>query len=336
MRSCHCWFYYSVLISGLTTASWSAFVVQVPQATRASVLLWSKVKRGQLGNTVGVATTTTTTTTTTTKKKKESKKKKYTDKSAISPDLAKWMMENPQTDDNEKTTSLSATPPKTSSRRERQSIRLAEQQVQREKIEGLVEQLEQMLDIKSENNKKTVSVPDILALVRELTQQTSSSPLTQLVGTTQRRDYRLAWVGSDDSVTHIGTGLHKVPLARLQEVFLSFPGRNRVLLQEVIRILGPFPNVRNTLSGSSRSSTRDGVTEWNVQWESMVDGTGKELLAGKEENIKSVPLRVYYSDEMVIIASRPCDDPWQGNGENVLLFLREDDLENKLEALRVA
>jgi hypothetical protein len=286
------------------------------------VLLWSKVKRGKLGNTVGVATTTT--------KKKESKKRN-SDKSAISPDLAKWMMDNPRTDNNENTS-----PPKASSRRERQSIRLAEQQVQREKIEGLVEQLEQMLDPTAENNKKTLSVPDILALLRELSQQASSSPLTQLIGTNQRRDYRLAWVGSDDSVTHIGTGLHKVPLARLQEVFLSFPGRNRVLLQEVIRILGPFPNIRNTLSGSSRSSTRDGVTEWNVQWESMVDGTGKELLAGKEENIKLVPLRVYYSDEMVIVASRPCDDPWQGNGENVLLFLREDDLENKLEALRVA
>jgi hypothetical protein len=287
------------------------------------VLLWSKVKRGKLGNTVGITTTT---------KRKESKKKSA-DKEAISPDLAKWMMDNPQTDSNENTSS--AAPPKTSSRRERQSIRLAEQQVQREKIEGLVEQLEQMFDTTTDN-KKTVSVQDILAILRELTQQTSSLPLTQLVATNQRRDYRLAWVGSDDSVTHIGTGLHKVPLARLQEVFLSFPGRNRVLLQEVIRILGPFPNVRNTLSGSSRSSTRDGVTEWNVQWDSMVDGTGKELLAGKEENIKAVPLRVYYSDEMAIVASRPCDDPWQGNGENTLLFLREDDLENKLEALRVA
>ena len=34
-------------------------------------------------------------------------------------------------------------------------------------------------------------------------------------------NYSLAWVGSDEAICHLGTGLHKVPLARLQDIFLS-------------------------------------------------------------------------------------------------------------------
>lgn len=283
-----------LLLSLLLTAACSAFVLHNNNKSRGvDTLLWSK--RGKLGKA----------------------------ETAISPDLAKWMKDSqPQT-----------SKVKTSSRRERQNVRLAEEQAQKQKIKGFVEQLERMLDT---TDKKAVSVDEIVTVLRQLSQETSPN-MGQLLKGGGRHDYRLAWVGSDDAVSHIGTGLHKVPLARLQEVFLSFPGRNQVLLQEVIRILGPFPNVRNTLSGSSKCSIlRDGVTDWNVSWESMVDGTGKELLAGKEENVKPVPLQVYYSDPEVIIASRPCEDPWQGNGENLLLFLRENDLDTMLEALRVA
>ena len=67
-------------------------------------------------------------------------------------------------------------------------------------------------------------------------------------------DYTLAWVGSDDAICHVGTGLHKVPLARLQDIFLTVGNvgvtNNAWRMMEVIRILGPFPNVRNTLLGS--------------------------------------------------------------------------------------
>jgi len=210
----------------------------------------------------------------------------------------------------------------------------------------------------------------------------ASSALRQLVANrNQRYDYRLAWVGSDDAITHLGTGLHKVPLARLQEVFLTVPaavGRpNQVMLQEVIRILGPFPNVRNTLQGSCRyetvarssssisstasdsdSASTNTMTKWTIAWESMVDGTGKELLAGKAENVKRVDLDVYFADPAVLVAAVPPAsddnsnkkqknaavaaasttemDPLRDNGKNLLVFVREPDLDTKLEVLRVA
>ena len=67
-------------------------------------------------------------------------------------------------------------------------------------------------------------------------------------------------MGSDVAICHVGTGLHKVPLARLQEVFLSCLGRNRLEVLEVIRILGPFPNVKNVLQGAAKvgSGSRGG------------------------------------------------------------------------------
>ena len=74
---------------------------------------------------------------------------------------------------------------------------------------------------------------------------------------------------------------------------------------------------------------------------SMIDGTGKEILAGKEDNIRKIPLKVYFADQNAIVAVVPPsdggdrDDPLGDNGKNLIVFVREDDLDEKLEALRV-
>jgi len=164
--------------------------------------------------------------------------------------------------------------------------------------------------------------------------------------------YRLAWVGSDESICHIGTSLHKVPLARLQEMYIIL-GYNKWELLEVIRILGPFPNVRNTLKGELKvqklnsigmgkgSSDREGV-RMEISYNSMVDGTGKEILAGKEDNVKRVELDVWFANEKALVCTVPSDededgDPLSsGDGSNLLLFLKEDDLDESLEKLRAA
>jgi len=171
--------------------------------------------------------------------------------------------------------------------------------------------------------------------------------------------YRLAWVGSDESICHIGTSLHKVPLARLQEMYIVL-GYNKWELLEVIRILGPFPNVRNTLKGelkvkkmnsngmgkgnssgsvSGSSSDREGV-RMEISYNSMVDGTGKEILAGKEDNVKRVELDVWFANEKALVCTVPSEDGEDslssGDGSNLLLFLKEDDLDESLEKLRAA
>ena len=156
--------------------------------------------------------------------------------------------------------------------------------------------------------------------------------------------YRLLWVGSDDAMSTLGTGLHKVPLARLQEVFLSLsvaPAKKnkpvskfRITGTEVIRILGPFPNVKNTLQGiCSIEATTTGSQyreQWNIVWESMIDGTGKELI-NTTSNQRVVPLSIVYGDAKVFIAATA---PEMG-AESLFVFLRDEGMEEKLAALRV-
>ena len=181
--------------------------------------------------------------------------------------------------------------------------------------------------------------------------------------------YRLLWVGSDDTISAFGTGLHKVPLARLQEVFLSIrlPSTNRkskagsnnrfcLTTTEVIRILGPFPNIKNTLQGICTISTapyngeQRGDEQWDITWDSMIDGTGKELIGKNSDDVRHVPtLRMIYGDEQVIVASIQQEgttiidssnsatphQPSLPAVESMLLFVREMEMDEKLTALRV-
>ena len=174
----------------------------------------------------------------------------------------------------------------------------------------------------------------------------------------RRTDYRLAWVGSDESICHIGTGLHKVPLARMQEVFMNCIGKNQIEVLEVISLLGPFPNVKNILVGKSKLVNTqnynieegDGGIDLQIVMDSMVDGTGKEILAGTEDNIRQVDLRIAFCDERVIVAVVPPPqlsssnknsndeyrNPLDDDGKHMLLFVKENNLSDKLEALRVS
>jgi len=221
----------------------------------------------------------------------------------------------------------------TSKRRVRQSERMMKEEKMQAQILKLVEDLEDILE-----NQKGSSEP-ILAQTKKLMDVEASPSLRPLTTSKTKLDYRLAWAGSDETLCHVGTGLHKVPLARMQEVFLSLKGRNEIEVLEVISILGPFPNVRNTLQGDCMDmKAGDGsFTEWTVKWESMIDGTGNEILSGGEA--RKVPLHMYFSDKNALVAVVPNDDndsdPLGENGKNVLVFVREKDLDGKLAENRV-
>ena len=79
-----------------------------------------------------------------------------------------------------------------------------------------------------------------------------------------------------------------------------------------------------------------------IAYTSMVDGTGKEILAGKADNIKYVDLDVWFANEKVIVATIPPgeegyeQDPLKGDGSNVLFFVVEENLDEQLEKLRAA
>jgi hypothetical protein len=79
----------------------------------------------------------------------------------------------------------------------------------------------------------------------------------------------------------------------------------------------------------------------------MLDGTGKELLAGKQENVQKVLLHVYFCTENVLVAVVPpndghaperyiWDDIFEESGKNILVFVKKDQLDKKLDMLCVA
>jgi hypothetical protein len=342
-----------------------------PFSSFVSKLWLKKGRKGKLGSLFTDDGTTAspapkqsrqTTATSTRNKKTTASTKTNSKQGSVSPDLAAWMARessssstnsattttttNLQPEDDESGsvfTSFEGDDSKSKSkkqkgRRTKESSSQAStaDTVRRDgQVKLLLKELEETLA------KKEKTVADILSTVRQLTQLNSDN-LRQLAAGSAARDYRLAWVGSDDAVTYLGTGLHKVPLARLQEVFLSMQGKSRIQVLEVIRILGPFPNIKNTLQGVCKvDKLSEDATGWSLEWDSMVDGTGKELIAGKEENRQTVDLQVYYCDSSVLVAIVPPPsgslraDPLEQDGANVMVFVREKDLDGKLETLRV-
>ena len=321
-----------------------AFQQATPTLPRRLSPLWGKVKRGNLGKEVDGSVA----------QREGSGGSKKTKKGAaatnISPALAEWMAsQQEQQGDSDSTmattttTTSSDADAKTTNKRNKkqprvkQSARKEMEDFRDKRVDALVKKLEEAL----ESGKP--SIDDILGLVRQLLDLPTGN-FKQLMASAQRQDFRLAWVGSDDAVSHVGTGLHKVPLARLQEVFLSFCGRNQVEIQEVIRVLGPFPNVKNTLCGQGQFTRQDDAVEWSLTWDSLVDGTGNEILAGKDENVRRVDLQVYFSSPSIVVAVVPPQkdviavrraDPLEDNGQHVLVFVRENDLAEQLSKLRV-
>ena len=282
-----------------------------------------------------------------------------------------------------------------------------------------------------ENNNNNNNNNNIL---KQLTNnQKKNNQKSKSSSSSSSNDYTLAWVGSDDAICHVGTGLHKVPLARLQDLFMTLGGgtdtntntnttpssnlkipqgllkgskKNRnsgtatmITVMEVIRILGPFPNVRNTLQGrimnaslfkpsggsgsnasKSTSSTAFGHSSSDnknrkqlpistttntatatrsskvgenvvITYDSMTDGLGKEITAGNEGDTRSLGLNILFADENAVVAVVPTNNDggdddagddddelalFGTNGKNVLLFLKEEELDDKLEGLRAA
>jgi hypothetical protein len=280
-------------------------------------------------------------------------KRKVTGDAGVSSDLASWAASGdtaasgsneavaaPTVDEVEAASFAPFVKEKKSERRSRQTERVKVDKKQLEATKKITDQLDQILS-EGKNN-----LEEILSVIKSLMEQEQESmPFKTLVASSSLKStYRLAWVGSDDAICHIGTGLHKVPLARLQEVFLMLKGKSKLEMYEVISIFGPFPNVRNTLMGScsvGSSATAGPKAMWKINWESMIDGTGKEL-AGKDQSQQSVDLQVYFADTNAILAVVPSSDgevrkdPLEVNGANVLLFIREDDLDEKLDALRAS
>lgn len=272
------------------------------------------------------------------KKKGSNKSGTGSTSSAMSPDLAQFLE---QSGDNivevEVVKGKSSSRPSKRERQQNQSVQKLIDEEQSAKIETVLDKLEEVL------GERTGNVRDILTIVEELLDipSNNSNDLRRLLSARDRSDYRLAWAGGDEAICHIGTGLHKVPLARMQEVFMNCLGKNKIEVLEVISVFGPFPNVKNVLQGTTKIMSENGGSDVQIVMDSMFDGTGREIMAGNDDNIRRVDLQVAFCHERVIVALMPPDDdsanakPLDDDGKRVLLFLKEDDLDDKLEELRV-
>lgn len=273
-----------------------------------------------------------------TRKKKSASNKSGDVASDMSPDLAKFLEQSGDGsgDEAEIVQKGKKVPSPKRERRQKQSAKLVVDEARNAKIEIVLDELQEVL------GERTGKVRDILTVVEKLIKIPSNdnNDLRRLLSARDRSDYRLAWVGSDDAICHVGTGLHKVPLARMQEVFMNCLGRNQIEILEVISLIGPFPNVKNVLQGTTEITSGGNGSEMQIVMDRMVDGTGKEIKPESEDSIRRVDLEVAFCNEQVIVVVMPDDDnenakPLDDDGKRVLLFVREEELDDKLELLRV-
>jgi len=329
----------------------NAFVITnenliVPSAQRSRTQLYGR-KKGKLSQNVksgGVST----------KRRSKSQEKKSSSTAGVSSSLSDWASAQASSATTSEETTLQPKlksdsvdfkpfDKKSKEKKAKGGKTRRERQAERQAVESLknVERDSKISAIKTLLEETNIDVKDIIQLISELCKiEPAVSFKTLLNG--DLKDYSLAWTGSDEAICHVGTGLHNVPLARLQDVFLTI-GRDALsgasktfTLLEVIRILGPFPNVRNTLQGTITDfqNVSNGDIKAKIKYDSMVDGLGKQIAAGTEDNSRQIGLNIVYADQFALVMTT--EDGYGESGENILLFLTEEDLDSTLNGLRAS
>lgn len=183
--------------------------------------------------------------------------------------------------------------------------------------------------------------------------QPSRSPL--MLG-----DWQLAWCSSDDALCAVGSGLHKLPLTVMEDLFLSLraPAQGKkssptplgkpfdtVECAEILRVIGPFPNVRNTLAGQwsfpaygywaeADETTGSGL---EFTYDTMIDGNGGTIKAPDGSDRRKVNFDVNCVGETGIVFTQKEKATLSSASSTplILVFKRVDDLEEEFKRLRV-
>ena len=132
----------------------------------------------------------------------------------------------------------------------------------------------------------------------------------EAIAPTLKGDWKLVFVDSAEAIHQVGSGLGKLPGSSIEDLFATFDVKGTVKIQEVVRVVGPFPTVRNELSGTweykdkSAGFTGDSITEPVLEctYTEMVDGRNKKTTLETGFKQKSVQLDVQYADPDVLIA----------------------------------
>lgn len=180
----------------------------------------------------------------------------------------------------------------------------------------------ELLDLCQAPKRDVPAIDAKVATLKSLSQATSHQQKALI------KDWRLVFVSNDAMLGTLGTNLHKLPLTRMEDLFVSFKknkaqGRTIETI-EVLRVLGPFPNLRNTLYGTYEAQSPNSLT---IKYSSFVDGTGKEITSGTAATDQAVSIKVVFvGSELLIFEAKP---------QQLMVFAQETDLTDALSALRV-
>jgi len=260
----------------------------------------------------------------------------------ISPDLAKWVASTAATESNDPST--------TQAEEEKRVIK------------------------KKRRNASTSSTDDAATLENEAQQQYSAELVKKLEALLQQPKRDIAQLLN--VVHQLTLQQSEININNKNNAYLWFEGpkvrnyrtvgRKRIETIEVIRILGPFPNIRNSLSGqvkvmtdarSSQSTAATTTTGRNtnrksirIVYDRMVDGLGKEIATAPNKE-RSFILDILHVSDSAIVCSVPNNDQKDekqkqsredlntadiGSGSSLLILVAENDLNTQLETLRVA
>jgi hypothetical protein len=138
--------------------------------------------------------------------------------------------------------------------------------------------------------------------------------------------WQLRWVPNAGVLDAVGTGLHNVAGTSFEDFFLSIGTEksSKCEVNEVLRVFGPFPSVRNVLSGSYAFDPVKG--RLRLKYTEMMDGLGKQLKAKDGSSTRVVELEVRYAGEQALIAAI---------GGEELVFGKVKSIRDELIRLRV-
>jgi len=163
-------------------------------------------------------------------------------------------------------------------------------------------------------------------------------------------DYQLVFVTSDEALCAVGSGLHKVFATKMEDLFISFgpsymqaeSGAFGLETAEILRVFGPFPNIRNTFAGDFKCGVGDGGSSNSnvvLSYDTMVNGLSQKIKAPDGKDTRRMKGRIPYANSagLIYIPNEAQGEGGEADKAPLLIFqkLRKGELDLKFKELRV-
>lgn len=157
-------------------------------------------------------------------------------------------------------------------------------------------------------------------------------------------DYQLVFVTSDEALCAVGSGLHKVFATKMEDLFISFgpkymqaeSGAFGLETAEILRVFGPFPNIRNTFAGDFACGDGGSVV---LSYDTMVNGLSQKIKAPDGKDTRRMKGRIPYANSagLIYIPNEAQGEGGEVDNAPLLVFqrLRKGELDLKFKELRV-